>query len=124
MPSIINEDIKVDVTMHEEQSGPTLVEDSTPEYLSWSLTTTYAKFWKSVTYCILVSGLRWLCLDRYVIQAERRDTGRSLTITPTPVPGNLIAQAAFVKQFGTVIGPAGDLELNALHVSAWGALLT
>jgi hypothetical protein len=54
MPSIINEDIKVDVTMHEEQSGPTLVEDSTPEYLSWSLTTTYAKFWKSVTYCILV----------------------------------------------------------------------
>jgi hypothetical protein len=40
------------------------------------------------------------------------------------IPGNIIANQGFIDQFGTIRGMDGTLALDALHISAWGGLLT
>ncbi|WVQ68182.1 uncharacterized protein L199_006388 [Kwoniella botswanensis] len=78
--------------------------DYRPEYTTWSLFTTIRKFWRSIFFCGLVA--LGATFDGYAIT----------------IPGSIIAQAAFIKQFGTIVNATtGALELDALHVSAWSA---
>ena len=38
------------------------------------------------------------------------------------MPGNIIVNPGFIRQFGTITNAAGVLELDALHVAAWGGV--
>ncbi|WVW85797.1 hypothetical protein I302_107835 [Kwoniella bestiolae CBS 10118] len=91
-------------TLEHHQMTPEI--EYKPEYITWSLFTTLKKFWRSILFCGLVA--LGATFDGYAIS----------------VPGSIISQPAFIKQFGTIVSPVtGALELDALHVSAWSACL-
>lgn len=76
----------------------------TPEYLTYSAGQTVRVFWRAVLFCVL-TGVGAL-FDGAVVS----------------IPGLIIANAGFINQFGTITNAKGILELDALHVSAWGAV--
>ncbi|GFZ51067.1 hypothetical protein JCM24511_08825 [Saitozyma sp. JCM 24511] len=67
---------------------------------------TLRKFWKVTLFAFMVSF------------------GATLDGFHQTIPGNIIANPGFIQQFGTVVGANGQLALDALHVSAWGGVLS
>ena len=63
-------------------------------------------FWKSTLVCVL--AMVAVLMDGYANQT----------------PGNIIANAGFIKQFGTEYHADGSVYLNSHYVSLWGGLVS
>ncbi|WVW82919.1 hypothetical protein I302_104933 [Kwoniella bestiolae CBS 10118] len=79
--------------------------DHTTAFAGLSRIQAMRKFWRACTFCMITAF--GVIMDGY----------------QTSLPGSVLANSGFIKQFGTVVNPTtGNVSVNAQYISMWSGL--